>query len=267
MFLKFQSIILFISLFLYFIYFYFEFSFNDLSYLIFLKMILLILLLLFIYEIIIKSISIISSDDLFNNFKKIIFEDKSFIMLLIVSNIAVYIDKIIISFLIDYRLFADFSLLVSFIVLIYSMKIIFANKYIYLIKHSKFYLKKTKTESLKYTFIVGFFSFFIYLFITKYYLTNYEFLYIPFLIVFLLILLESALGAAGPVITYIYNPMTNVYFEILNIFLILTCTGLYILFLRNNISEIVFFSITVYSIRLLIAYLKLNYIKEKGKTK
>jgi uncharacterized membrane protein len=80
-------------------------------------------------------------------------------------------------------------------------------------------------------------------------------------------LLESALGAAGPVITYIYNPMTNVYFEILNIFLILTCTGLYILFLRNNISEIVFFSITVYSIRLLIAYLKLNYIKEKGKTK
>lgn len=262
-FLKNQSLIMIIGVLFYITYPFLFDTIDSMFFLIFVKIVGLIIILLTIFKYIKNIINMINLNSIFLKISTTVKHDKQFIFLLLVSTLVVHADKVIISLIVNHEEFADFSLLMSFIMLIYSVKVLFSNKYIYLIKRSNYYIKKTRMDSFTYTLIMGTISFIVYFIVTKYYLINYSFLYIPFLIVFLFILLESSFGAAGSVISYMHKPIVNAYYEILSLIFISIFIGIYFLYFQNKIDEITYFLVVSFFVKCVMGYLKLNYIKKR----
>ncbi len=137
-------------------------------------------------------------------------QDFAFVVLLSISFLNVFIDRLFISSTVGPLLYADYMLVVSVYALAVMPKIILSNQYIGVLKEDEnHYMYKIRKESCLFVSIMMVMGFCGYWFVTKFFLINYSFM--PFLFAIFAVsgLVEAAIGPSGMVVTYLYHPKHN----------------------------------------------------------
>lgn len=136
--------------------------------------------------------------------------DFAFVVLLSISFLNVFIDRLFISATVGPLLYADYMLVVSVYALAVMPKIVLSNQYIGVLREDEnHYMSKIRKESCLFVSVMMVMGFCGYWFVTKFFLMNYSFM--PFLFAIFAVsgLVEAAIGPSGMVVTYRYHPKHN----------------------------------------------------------
>jgi len=164
---------------------------------------------------------------------KILKSDYAFVMLLTISLINVFIDRIFVSATVESASYADYMIIIAIYSLAIMPKALLANQYLILLKTDmQGYFDKVKKMSIIFVPVILLMGFIGYWFITAYLLVDYIFMPHIFGILAISALIEVTLGPAGMVITYRYHPKYNLLPEVTG------AVSFVFILLSNNIFDL-----------------------------
>ncbi|MUK29468.1 hypothetical protein GNP44_05040 [Aliivibrio fischeri] len=193
----------------------------------------------------------------FGKWNKILKSDFMFVVLLTISFVNVFLDKLLVSTNVEPFLYADYMLISSVYMLAILPKVTLSNQYLALLREDEGkYIKKVKHKSLMMVSSMMILGFISYAIVTKFILVDYNFMPYLFMIFAISGILEAMLGPIGMVLTYKYHPKYNVIPEVIGISVFILA-WIYSKFVVLTSEQFLFLVVSALAIsKVLIAFFK-----------
>ncbi|TKF86911.1 hypothetical protein FCV82_12100, partial [Vibrio breoganii] len=176
---------------------------------------------------------------------KVFAKNWAFILALFFGLLNAFIDKLLLTKILNANSYADFMLLSSIIALAVQPKMVVSNQYLSKIKVDTWeYFNKVRAEATILTIVVVLIGYVAYLTLTTYVLDDYHLYSLAYIFLAIFCVLDCAFGPTTTIINYIYNPKFTLYADIFGFALFLIAITPYYFF-GLEINAIVYFSFAV----------------------